>query len=151
MTRFFIVCIFIFLLLGPGCDGDGDGDGGETVVPAGDIGAEYEDMPRYVARGSTSVPTAGGSQILAEFTIGRPGTLEARASWDVGPALMSYVSLHHLATHTIDGEMGGASPIIFTMAVTQDLVDAGDDWTLAVGNLTGPDADVRYSVKFTPE
>ena len=73
--------------------------------------------------------------------------LEARVEWSIGPSKLDVTLVHDGGTSEYDG----GSPAAVMMAVTQDLLDASNDWKLTVFNHhIASDAEIEYTIIFTP-
>jgi len=130
-----------------GCfDGDGDNDDSGTPPPP---------APGYVAgqevtlrQGTATLPPTVFGNNIATFSVKTTGTLKATITWSGPPNdLDSY--LRHNATATFESTFDEPSPIVLTISVTRDLVDAGEEWLFNIRNDTGPEVEVLYIVTFT--
>ncbi len=132
------------------CLFDGDDDNGDTPELPPPAPPHITGQRVTLSQGTASILQDRVGMSVTTFSVGTEGTLRVRITWSAGPNHLD-ANLHHLATHTIDGVVNTASPIEFTMAVTKNLVDAGEEWQLNIRNDTGPDVEVSYKVTFTAD
>lgn len=136
----------LVLVVATGCNDDSDGEGSGCCARGTVVLAEGT-APVLPGRYWMEI---GGE--AARVSVSEPGTLAARVTCSNASASLTAAFLHPgtdpvFAYRTVHG----SSPLVLTVQVTSDLVDAGQDWLLfAAGDDTSA-GGVSFIVLFTPD
>ena len=135
MKRIGLLLVLLPLVFLAGCDGDS--------TPATTAGT-----PVTLGSGNITVG-ANSAEKLSDFTIGEAGQVEVTVTWSTGPDNLALVI--EAGGGTLAANVGG-SPLVTRMDVTQALLDVSNDFTAsAVNNDPGDDAEIQFTIIFTPE
>jgi hypothetical protein len=134
MKRIGLHLVVLPLVLLVGCDGDSTSS--TTTQTSVTIGS-----------GAFNVG-AGSSEKLSEFNIDEPGQLELTVTWSTGPANLT--SGMEAMGGAIVANIGG-SPLVTRMDVTQVLLDSSNVFAAMAANNDTVDAEIQFTIIFTPE
>ena len=122
----------VLLVAAPGCF-DSDDSGGGLVI----------------ANGSLTI-ASGASSTLATISVSQPGLLQATVTWTGDPP-ETMAAFKHVVTSDPHGLVMSPSPLVSKALITSSLVAAGHSWEFVMGNSSGSDMTVSFSITFVPD
>ena len=131
MKRIGLLLVVLPLVFLAGCDDDTTSVGTPVAIDNGNI-----------------TVGANSTEQLSQFIIGEPGQFEVTVTWSNGPADLVIV------VEAVGGAFAaniGGSPLVTRMDATQALLDTSNDFAAGVvNNDPGDDADIQFTITFTP-
>jgi hypothetical protein len=147
MKCFFVLSITLLFALVAGCDGDGDGTTADADTPIEPVDSSPTTIT--LCSGTATIGEGYTEKGLCYFSIYETGTLEGRVEWSGQPdTLVIAIMPGHIQGPPGSGQ---SSPAVTTLEMTESYLGVSNDWHLRAMNESGPEVEVDYIVRFTPD